>query len=340
MQGDRKIVGEKIKHFLVGLWSARKRIWGSRKQILQYLLIVVLSTFVWFLIKLNHEYTIEISREVVLKETPFWLHIVPSDVHRVSYRVKGLGFGLLSHRGFLSASPLYLNYMDSLRLFSSISPSGASIRREDLASILARLLPTELQLVSVQTDSVYYRFDWQGSRRVPVRFSARYRLADQCLLLESPRLSVDSVEVIGTENCVSQVSQLSTSPLDLGVLSPGRHVRRLPLELPVGVAASQREVSVIFSVEKYTEKRLNVPVRVGNMGDSLRLQLLPASVEVVCQVPVSCFDSLTPSSLPFYVLPDTTQQLPRLRVELDSIPNYIHRLSFSPMYVGYYVSKP
>ncbi len=333
----------RVEEQAVRLWKSRKKLWRSRKQVLQYLLFVVLSTLVWFLIKLNHEYTIEVSRNLVLDNTPFWLRVVSTDTHRITYRVKGLGFGLLKYRGLFYTPPLHVNYLDSLRIFSYIRPDGASISRQDLSSILARHLPTNLELVDVITDSVHYHFDWQIQRRLPVLLAADYQLADQCLLLEPPRLSPDSISIMGNDRQVEELLAISTLQQQLGVLGSGVHRRSVALALPAGVSAEQGSVSVTFRVEKYTEKVLNVPIRVlAPQGDGQQdsVRLIPNSVEVICQVPISYYDSLTAERLPFRVSPDTKQELARLRVEIDSLPPYVHRLRFSPMYVDYYISKP
>ena len=332
----------KIRSLPTYLWRSRRKLWQSRKQVLQYLLFVVLSTIVWFLIKLNHEYTIEVSRELVLDNTPFWLRVVSTDAHQITYRVKGGGFGLLKYRGWFSTPPLHINYLDSLRSFSYIRPDGASIVRQDLSSLLSRHLPPHLELVDVVTDSVHYRFDWQVQRRLPVVLSADYRLADQCILLEPPRLSPDSISVMGVDSQVEALEAISTTHRNLGELGSGVHQQKFTLLVPSGISVEQRSVLAILRVEQYTEKVLSVPIHViwREEGAKDSVRLIPNSVEVTCQVPLSYYDSLTASVLPFRVSPDTTQELARLRVEIDTLPSYVHRLRFSPMYVDYYISKP
>ena len=313
-------------------------LWRARKQILLYLVFVALSTLLWFLNKLNHEYTIEVARTVLLDNTPFGLRVVDAQDNNVTYRIKGHGYALMSYRGWAYTSPIHINYQDSLRRFSSFHLNGATLSRQDLTNLLSRHLPPDLQLIDVVTDSLNFQFGWQLQKRLPIRVNVSYKLADQCMLVKPIALSEDSVDVIGTEALLETLKSVETVNSDLGVLGASYQIT-LPLAIPIGLSVSKKSVNIALTVEQYTEKTLHVPIAIRNRQDSLQLKLIPATVEVVCNVPTSYYDSLTVHTLEFCVEPDTVQQFPRLQVQLMPPPYYIQNLRFHPMYVDYYVSK-
>lgn len=303
-----------------------------------YLLFVALSALLWFLNKLNHEYTIEVARTVLLDNTPFGLRVVDAEHNNVTYRIKGHGYALMSYRGWAYTSPIHINYRDSLRRFSSFHLNGATLSRQDLSNLLSRHLPPDLQLIDVVSDSLSFQFGWQIEKRLPLRAKVTYTLADQCMLVKPIELSRDSIDVIGTEDRLDSLVAIETVPTHLGMLSTSV-TTTLPLDLPVGVSASQKAVDVFLTVEQYTEKTLRVPIMVQNDTDSLHLKLVPTTVDVVCNIPVSYYDSLNTHSLRFWTQLDTLQQFSRLQVQFDSLPYYVRNLRFHPMYVGYYVSR-
>ena len=303
-----------------------------------YLLFVALSALLWFLNKLNHEYTIEVARTVLLDNTPFGLRVVDAEHNNVTYRIKGHGYALMSYRGWAYTSPIHINYRDSLRRFSSFHLNGATLSRQDLSNLLSRHLPPDLQLIDVVSDSLSFQFGWQIEKRLPLRAKVTYTLADQCMLVKPIELSRDSIDVIGTEDRLDSLVAIETVPTHLGMLSTSV-TTTLPLDLPVGVSASQKAVDVFLTVEQYTEKTLRVPIMVQNDTDSLHLKLVPTTVDVVCNIPVSYYDSLNTYSLRFWTQLDTLQQFSRLQVQFDPLPYYVRNLRFHPMYVGYYVSR-
>ena len=303
-----------------------------------YLLFVALSALLWFLNKLNHEYTIEVARTVLLDNTPFGLRVVDAEHNNVTYRIKGHGYALMSYRGWAYTSPIHINYRDSLRRFSSFHLNGATLSRQDLSNLLSRHLPPDLQLIDVVSDSLSVQFGWQSEKRLPLRAKVTYTLADQCMLVKPIELSRDSIDVIGTEDRLDSLVAIETVPTHLGMLSTSV-TTTLPLDLPVGVSASQKAVDVFLTVEQYTEKTLRVPIMVQNDTDSLHLKLVPTTVDVVCNIPVSYYDSLNTHSLRFWTQLDTLQQFSRLQVQFDPLPYYVRNLRFHPMYVGYYVSR-
>lgn len=303
-----------------------------------YLLFVALSALLWFLNKLNHEYTIEVARTVLLDNTPFGLRVVDAEHNNVTYRIKGHGYALMSYRGWAYTSPIHINYRDSLRRFSSFHLNGATLSRQDLSNLLSRHLPPDLQLIDVVSDSLSFQFGWQIEKRLPLRAKVTYTLADQCMLVKPIELSRDSIDVIGTEDRLDSLVAIETVPTHLGMLSTSV-TTTLPLDLPVGVSASQKAVDVFLTVEQYTEKTLRVSIMVQNDTDSLHLKLVPTTVDVVCNIPVSYYDSLNTHSLRFWTQLDTLQQFSRLQVQFDPLPYYVRNLRFHPMYVGYYVSR-
>lgn len=303
-----------------------------------YLLFVALSALLWFLNKLNHEYTIAVARTVLLDNTPFGLRVVDAEHNNVTYRIKGHGYALMSYRGWAYTSPIHINYRDSLRRFSSFHLNGATLSRQDLSNLLSRHLPPDLQLIDVVSDSLSFQFGWQIEKRLPLRAKVTYTLADQCMLVKPIELSRDSIDVIGTEDRLDSLVAIETVPTHLGMLSTSV-TTTLPLDLPVGVSASQKAVDVFLTVEQYTEKTLRVPIMVQNDTDSLHLKLVPTTVDVVCNIPVSYYDSLNTHSLRFWTQLDTLQQFSRLQVQFDPLPYYVRNLRFHPMYVGYYVSR-
>ena len=313
------------------------RIWRKRRLFALYLAFVAISTLFWFLNKLNHEYTIELDRQLILDNTAFGLRVVHPEQYRVRYRVKGHGYALLAYRGFVFSSPLRINYQDSLRIFSILLDNHTTLTKTELSQIVTRTLPSDLQLVDIVTDSLHFIFDKQIQKRLPVYARVHYKLADQHSLVRPLAVIPDSIDITGTEKDLKEIEQIATESIDLGVLAGDVSIS-VPLKIPSGVVANRSEVRIKLKVEQYSEKKLVVPIRV-HTTDSIHLQLIPTTVTVSCCLPISYYDSVTPQDLHFWVRPDTTHTFSRLKVEMDSVPFYLTNLRFEPMYVGYYVSQ-
>ena len=158
------------------------------------------------------------------------------------------------------------------------------------------------------------------------------------MLVAPPRITPDSVAIIGTESVLSAIQEIQTIAVDLGRLSDN-YATTLPLDIPSGVALAQESVHLDIRIETYTQKDFTTPIRVRNLPDSLRMNLIPSTLTVSCNLPLSYYDSLSAKQLHFWVEPDSALPSPRLRVRLDSLPTYVANLKFHPQYVEYYISK-
>jgi hypothetical protein len=93
-------------------------------------------------------------------------------------------------------------------------------------------------------------------------------------------------------------------------------------------------------VEKFTEAHINQTIDIRNLPDTLRLILIPRSVDIKCNVAMSSYKDLRENLEVFVDYRDIHSIMDnRLPVQLISQPYVVKNLNFEPMFVEFIIEK-
>ncbi len=145
--------------------------------------------------------------------------------------------------------------------------------------------------------------------------------------MSGPKAEVDSLQF------------LQTARVELGNLYE-TYQRTVSIEPPGGALELSREqVLVNIPVSEFTEKALEVEVRMAGLPDSLVATVLPKTVTLRCNVSLDSYMSLEPED--FHMVCHYSEYAPddRYLVELDSVPKGVFAVEIQPAYVGAVISS-
>ena len=110
----------------------------------------------------------------------------------------------------------------------------------------------------------------------------------------------------------------------------------VPLDMLGGkIRCNTKEVRVTVEVEKYTEKDIEVPIRV---ADNPKLRFFPETLSVKCLVAMKDYATIVPEDFTVAIDKEQLEALqPLLDVRLASWPNTIQILSTHPDKVEYLI---
>jgi YbbR domain-containing protein len=264
------------------VWSVVRRDVGLK------LVSVLLALLVWYGAgsKQSVEYNIRIPLEV--RNLPSQFILVGDIPETARIRVSGKGrffkFRMRDVIAFVDASEaepgLFLRPLTALDV---VLPAGTSAEvREVLAPRMVRA-----------------EVDRRARRRVPVEPVLAGAAPDGFTMVASPRVSPDSVDVVGPERSVRHLTSARLEDLDLSRIRGEVHVKRrvdlagLPM---VEAMPSEAQVSVV--VERLTELQFaSVPVRV-RLGEGREpATVTPSAVSVRLSGPTSLITAIDPDTL-------------------------------------------
>ncbi len=267
---------------LRSVWAVVRRNAGLK------LISLLLALLVWYGAgtKQSVEYNVRIPLEV--RNLPSQFVLVGDVPETARIRVSGRGrffkFRMKDVLAFVDASEAEPGlFLRPLTAQDVVLPAGSDAEvREVLAPRMVRA-----------------EVDRRTRRRVPVEPVLAGTAPDGFTMVGSPRVSPDSVDVIGPERSVRQLSAARLEDLDLSRIRGEAHVkRRVDLSGFAMVQAVPSEAQVSVVVERLTELLFaSVPVRV-RLGDGREpANVTPAVVSVRLTGPTSLITAIDPDTL-------------------------------------------
>ena len=179
-----------------------------------------------------------------------------------------------------------------------------------------KLLPTS-KIMEIRPDSILLELEKLSTVRLPIKVNLSYTIENQFIQSAPMIVTPEYVQAYGPKHVIRNITQVSTVPVNKEGLNDTATFTCKLQEIK-GVHYSNDAVNVKFFVEKFTEKRFSMPVKVINCPDNYFVRTFPASVDVTCNVGLSHFEELLPDEVQVVVdyneLKNNDQNKQRLKV--------------------------
>jgi hypothetical protein len=304
-----------------------------------FVFFLFVATILWYLNKLSYEYTADVTFPLKIVNMPKGKVIVGEPPQSITLGVKAFGYTLLRYRIASSLSPISLN-LNQIPL-SPIANSETKffmLTSRARSSIVGQL-KGELQLEQIAPDSLFFEFTQLAEKRVEVRPNIKYSFEKQYMLSGPIKVLPDSIIISGPSTLIDTISFITTDVANLVKLTSTENLS-LALNEINQVGFSHRRVNVNIPVEKFTEAHINQTIEIRNLPDTLRLILIPRSVDIKCNVAMSSYKDLRENLEVFVDYRDIHSIMDnRLPVQLISQPYVVKNLNFEPMFVEFIIEK-
>ena len=307
----------------------------DKSTVLTFLVFLVISAALWFLIKLTKEYTTQTSFFVTYTEVPVnkW---VSTSQQTVKFSFVADGFITLRHnlvRKQFRVITIPLNEV-TYRLEGGNTYSYSS---QYVAERAADWLGVPSGNVTVNDDKQFFNMEDLQSKELQVRVPLDVKTQRQYQVYGQPKATPSSITVYGPKNMLDTMTAVYTATLH-AVNASEDVVQTLAVDLYDGAVRSDvTTVEALVDVEQYTEIDIEVPVKT---TDHRNLRFFPETVKVKCMVPIKDYASINGAL--FQLLVDTAQlhQLqPLLDVKLVQVPEHVQVLKIEPEQVEYLIVK-
>ena len=305
----------------------------DKTKLLTFLIFLLISTALWFLIKLTKDYSSQAVFTVIYSEVPVnkW---VSTPEQQVKCSFVADGFATLRHNLVREHRRIVEIPLDEVpyRLEGGVTYSYSS---QYVAERIAGWLGIPASNITMSEDKQYFNMEELQSKEVPVLVPLDVYTQRQYDVYDVPKVTPALVTVYGPKNVLDTMTAVYTETLHAANVSENI-VRTLGIDYYNGaVRAEEKTAEVLVEVEQYTETDIEVTVKV---TDSLNLRFFPETMTVKCMVPIKDYAGITGTS--FQVLADTAQlhrRLPLLNIELVQVPDHVHVLKTEPDQVEYLI---
>src|SRR5690554_6716093 len=231
----------------------------SRPKALMFLMFLVLSFFIWFLITLSDTYVSQLNFKVSYTGIPQEKLVLGTPKKTLKATVQATGFKLLTYKLFRQSVELpYVDFrkQDSSNYMLAIDVESA-INRQHKSLMVKRM----------DLDSLKLNLGENIKKYVPVIPRLFFSFEEDFDLSDSIQIKPDSIWVRGPEDIVAKVDRVHT------IIKNYKNVHDsidgiIALQIPDSLHSLEYEteqVTLNVPVERYSEKLLELEVQVKNL---------------------------------------------------------------------------
>jgi len=308
------------------------------RNIITYLICVVIASILWFLNTLNQDYSAEISYPVRYVNFPQGKYPISSLPGQIGLEVKAKGFALLGYRIRTSFLPINLNVSAySTQTSDKDSILEYTLNMNNLKDKISNQLSQDIKLQSINPEKIIFRLARSIDRKIAVVPDLRYTLKRQ-YIIDNIRVHPDSISVSGPAPLIDTLQKVYTHPIKLKNI--GKNVTLTTELSPIpDCRFANVPIEVEVLVEQFTEAKKTIPITPLNVPDSLTIRLFPDYVNISYEIGLSKYEKVSDDDFTFTVDYPGTSGNPYLEVKARHLPSYIKNPNFFPQKVEYILER-
>ncbi|MDR3267719.1 MAG: YbbR-like domain-containing protein [Tannerella sp.] len=298
------------------------------KETLTFLFFVLLSAGFWYLQSLQQDFEMEIVLPVKYKNVPADMILSENNPEVVVFKVKDKGLALLNYSWLYTFAPLEVN-LKSLR---ENRKQEIRVTEKTIESNISKQLIASTSLLGFEPQSFQVQYVELLNKELPVIADVSVSPDPGFQISGSITVTPARVHVYASSAILDTLSALKTESVELKKVNQTKEIT-LRLQKIAGVQIDEDKVKVLVPIEEFTEKRLTVPVLCKDLPESYTLHTFPASIDVLCNIPMSRFKELTESDfeiqIPFREF-EANRVSGKVAVCLSKQPDWIAPPTLSP----------
>jgi len=262
------------------------------EEILIFLCFLLLSAGFWYLESLQEDYEISISMPVRYKNVPTDVILADNNPKEISARIKDKGTILINYLWFNSFSPVEVDMKDLLNEHSK----DVVVEKRTLESAVSRQLISSTSLLNIEPAAIAINYTALIHKEIPIQANVNLLTETGFQLSDAISVNPDKAIVYGNHETIDSLAAVETELVELKKVNKTVTVTA-KLKHIANVQIEPDKVTLTIPVEEFTEKRFTIPVTCSNLPVNYNLRVFPASVEVVCNIPLSKYKDLNASDL-------------------------------------------
>lgn len=264
------------------------------KKINVFFIFFVVSFIVWTLVKLSNTYTDTIKMKVVYTNLSINKIILGSQKNSIEAQVKTTGFRMLRQKLFKKEIEVDLKNINKGKTSETYYVlSDAAINKH---------IYQDIEILKVSPDTLFLKLGKNKTKEVPVIHQLELAFENGYNLYDSLQIQPKTIKISGPEDVVDKLKVVYTEIKQLEDIN-----KDIDLTLQIlkndslkRLKYSQPTVKAIAKVDKFTEGKLSIPLRVQNLPQGYSIKLFPKEVTITYTANVSDFNKITENDFAIY----------------------------------------
>jgi YbbR domain-containing protein len=208
---------------------------------------------------------------------------------------------------------------------------------------IEKQLSGSMELLEIDNDTLFLEMLAVTTKKVPVKPKGTMNMAQNYLLDGKIQVTPDSISITGPPDEIDTIAQVRTQKITLPDLTSDFSEEAEIFKSPKLKNTSYSETTAILTgkVVRFSERILELPIKILNLPDSLEIKTFPDKVSVVLKAKTERLKNLKKSD--FQVVGDYGSikdgASKELRLQLQKKPKGLHSAKLTTTEVEYIVKK-
>ena len=318
----------------------KKVYFKNDKRFVAFVVCVGIASGFWFLNALSKTYTVDMKVPVRYVNLPNNKTLANQLPDQFDLKIKAHGFTILRYQVSVLFVPLEfdVNDMTDNRMMDRKKSSFLFPTRQFLSE-LSYQLSSEMEILSMNPDTLYFKFDQMGRKWIKVKPIVQVNLKKQFQISGDIKTTPDSVEVNGPQSVLDTLHFVITINQKFNAVDQSIQTEASLQKLKNSFFEPEK-VTINIPVEEYTEAQLSVPIMFTDQPSDLNIKLFPAKVKVAFQIGLSRFHEIHPEDFKMSVtFSDIREGKQRLKITSESTPAFLYDLKITPEEIEYLIEN-
>jgi YbbR domain-containing protein len=306
----------------------------ERKRILVLITCLLIAIAAWLFMALNNKYPYTVKTVLKYNNIPQKKAFHPLQSDTVDLQVEGTGWQLLFSRLRIQPQSIAIS-------LEKLNNRNFILFSEQLYNVNNQL-ETSQKIISVKPDTLYFDFSEKTIKKVPVRLVSELNFVKQYGVSNPIEINPDYVTISGPEQELDKIKEWKTDSLKLDDIqyTTKNMVGMMQSKLK-NVSIFPASVEVKVPVDEFTEKILEVPLKVVNNQEYYNVKLYPRKVKITFLVALSKYSQVNEDFIEAVVDLNDWKKLNhnRLRVKVIRFPDFCKLLQIQPGKVDFIIEK-
>lgn len=302
---------------------------------------LLLSIFLWFLIKLSKEgYDAVVEFPVKYENLPSNYTFSEMPPEKIQVSLRSSGFNVLKYQ---------LQPFRSLKVDVDQMEQGANEGRNSFwvtnnkLGFVESQLGDDVEVRFISPDTVFFNFSKIIEKKIPVELKTEKNYSKLISIYKEPVLVPDSITLTGPETELASIEKVFTEVLSLTAEEESLTVRT-PLVLPdkPDVKFSHNEVGVRILFTKMTQGSFEIPIEILQLPEKYDIKIFPESVTLTYHVAIKDYDKITPLDFRIYANYEDVAQKEEARylnLASEAYPAFVKYVNFEPKRVEFILTE-
>lgn len=313
----------------------------NRKKIIIFSICLVVSLFFWTLKKFSKDYQLTLQYKVNFQNFPSDKVLVNNSDSIFFITFKSQGFDLIYYQLFKHNKTINIDCSEN-KLNNDNKLNISYLGANQILKNIKKQNDFNFNVINLFPDTFALKWEKAYYKKVRVIPVLKFNFAKQYQIYDSLKISPDSIYISGTLNDLNQIQRLYTQAFKSDNLRTGQTVYLKiikPKQFPK-VKLFAEKIKIQFSVEKFTESEIEIPVTFQDDVNFQNVKLFPDKVKIKYLVALKDFKKINPKMFIATVNTDNLKLTEnKAKIQLIRFPENIKILSLFPEKTEFIIFK-